>query len=164
VPSRDGFCTPLPLPRSWTERLLQFQVFCEQGLFSGTTSTVRLRVPHSVRRCFPEPNSGVLFRQAFEMGSVGSVAVESSSNPVLHCFDRHRTDAGRGPARSPNSNFVFCLVLSLFQVMRKDQRRPSAKTPAVMKPSPSPTTPGVKNRNQSRTDRKMALQQDVRSR
>jgi hypothetical protein len=61
------------------------------------------------------------------------------------------------------SVFVFGLVLSLFQVMEKYQRRPSAKTPAVMKPSSNPTTPGIKNRGQSRRDRKMALQQDVRS-
>ncbi|KAK3123667.1 hypothetical protein QOZ80_8AG0634370 [Eleusine coracana subsp. coracana] len=48
------------------------------------------------------------------------------------------------------------------KVMDKDQRRPNSKTPAVMKPSSNPTTPqGIKNRSQSRRDRKMALQQDV---
>jgi hypothetical protein len=46
--------------------------------------------------------------------------------------------------------------------MEKDQRRLNSKAPAVMKPSSNPTTPGIKNRSQSRRDRKMALQQDVR--
>jgi hypothetical protein len=46
--------------------------------------------------------------------------------------------------------------------MEKGQRRPNSKAPAVMKPSSNPTTPGIKNRSQSRRDRKMALQQDVR--
>ncbi|TVU05547.1 hypothetical protein EJB05_48713 [Eragrostis curvula] len=105
----------------------RLQVFCDQqGLFSSTVVVVVCTA-----LCFPllsEPNLAVLFVQALEMGSVGSVAVESSSNLV----------------------------------MEKDQRRPNSKTPAAMKPSSNPTTPqGIKNRSQSRRDRKMALQQDV---
>lgn len=94
------------------------------------------------------------------MGSVGSVAVESSSNLVL---------------RPPIAADVFLVVLglrlkfpfllfSLFKAMEKEQRRPpgSKTAPVAMKASSANATPqGMKNRSQSRRDRKIALQQDV---
>ena len=90
------------------------------------------------------------------MGSVGSVAVESSSNLVL---------------RPPIAADVFLVVLalrlifpfllfSLFKAMEKEQRRPpGSKTAPVF--SANATPQGMKNRIQSRRDRKIALQQDV---